>query len=82
MEAIFFAADIVGIVWLLYWAIINDARRPGAPTTGLFAYRETIRNYPQAGTPSSPGGTIRPPTAGAPPPAATKRRPPAARRHR
>jgi hypothetical protein len=50
MEAIFFAIDIVGIILLLYWSIINDDRKPGAPTTGLFAYRETIRRRPAAAT--------------------------------
>ena len=42
MEAIFFAIDIVGMILLLYWSITNDNRKPGTPTTGLFAYRETI----------------------------------------
>lgn len=44
MEAIFFAIDVVGVLLLLYWAIINDMRKPGTPTTGLFAYRETIKS--------------------------------------
>ncbi|WP_340118799.1 hypothetical protein [Pelagibius sp. 7325] len=42
MEAIFFAVDIVAIILLLYWSIINDERKPGQPTTGLFAYRESL----------------------------------------
>lgn len=42
MEAIFFAVDIVAMLLLLYWSIINDERKPGKPTTGLFAYRESL----------------------------------------
>ncbi len=42
MEAAFFAIDIIGVVLLLYWSIMNDRRGPDAPSTGLFAYRETI----------------------------------------
>jgi hypothetical protein len=53
MEAIFFAVDIVGIVLVLYWAIINDDRKPGSPTTGLFAYREFLHRRP----PSNAGRT-------------------------
>jgi len=62
MEAIFFAVDIVGIILVLYWAIINDDRKPGSPTTGLFAYRETLRRpaTPQAGR--TPAGTDHPNT--------------------
>ena len=60
MEAIFFAVDIVGIILLLYWSIINDDRKPGSPTTGLFAYRETIRRRPAAGAGRPTAGTGRP----------------------
>ena len=42
MEAIFFAVDIVAIILLLYWSIINDERRPDEPTTGLFAYYQSL----------------------------------------
>ncbi len=42
MEAAFFAIDIIGVVLLLYWSIMNDRRGPDAPSIGLFAYRETI----------------------------------------
>ncbi len=42
MEAVFFAIDIIGVVLLLYWSIMNDRRGPDAPSIGLFAYRETI----------------------------------------
>ena len=41
MEAAFFAIDIIGVVLLLYWSIMNDRRGPDAPSIGLFAYRET-----------------------------------------
>jgi hypothetical protein len=60
MEAIFFAVDIVGIIWLLYWAIINDDRKPGSPTTGLFAYRETIQGRSAAGAGRPTAGPGRP----------------------
>ncbi len=43
MEAAFFAIDIIGIILLLYWSIMNDELGPDAPTVGLFAYRETIK---------------------------------------
>ena len=43
MEAAFFAIDIIGVVLLLYWSIMNDRRGPDAPSIGLFAYRETIK---------------------------------------
>ncbi len=43
MEAAFFLIDIIGIILLLYWSIQNDELGPGAPTVGLFAYRETIK---------------------------------------
>ncbi len=43
MEAAFFAIDIIGVVLLLYWSIMNDRRGPDAPTVGLFAYREIIQ---------------------------------------
>ena len=43
MEAAFFAVDIIGVVLLLYWSIMNDRRGPDAPSIGLFAYRETIK---------------------------------------
>ncbi len=43
MEAAFFAIDIVGIILLLYWSIMNDKLGPDSPTVGLFAYRETIK---------------------------------------
>ena len=43
MEAVFFAIDIIGVVLLLYWSIMNDRREPDAPSIGLFAYRETIK---------------------------------------
>lgn len=42
MEAAFFAIDIIGVVLLLYWSIMNDRRGPDASSIGLFAYRETI----------------------------------------
>ena len=44
MEAAFFAIDIIGIILLLYWSIVNDKRRPDAPSIGFFAYRETIKH--------------------------------------
>ena len=47
MEAIFFLIDIIAIIWLLYWSIENDRKGPGAPTTGIFAYRETITRRPR-----------------------------------
>ncbi len=43
MEAAFFAIDIIGVVLLLYWSIMNDRRGPDAPSIGLFAYRETLK---------------------------------------
>ncbi len=43
MEGAFFAIDIIGVVLLLYWSIMNDRRGPDAPSIGLFAYRETIK---------------------------------------
>ncbi len=43
MEAALFAIDIIGVVLLLYWSIMNDRRGPDAPSIGLFAYRETIK---------------------------------------
>jgi len=46
MEAIFFAIDIIGVVMLLYWAIVNDDREPGSPTSGIFAYREVTGRRP------------------------------------
>jgi len=46
MEAILFAADIIGVVMLLYWSIVNDDRKPGTPTTGLFAYLEVKGRRP------------------------------------
>ncbi len=42
MESALFAIDIIGIILLLYWSIMNDRRGPDAPSIGLFAYRETI----------------------------------------
>lgn len=42
MEAIFFLIDIVGIVMLLYWSIMNDRQGADAQPTGLFAYRKSI----------------------------------------
>jgi hypothetical protein len=42
MEAIFFAIDIVAVILLLYWSIINDERKPGDPTIGLFAYHQSL----------------------------------------
>jgi hypothetical protein len=42
MEAIFFAIDIVAIIWLVYWSIMNDKRGEDVPLIGLFAYHETI----------------------------------------
>ena len=42
MEAAFFAIDLIGIILLLYWSIMNDKLGPDAPTVGLFAYRETM----------------------------------------
>lgn len=41
MEAIFFLIDIIAVIWLLFWSIVNDRRGPDVPTTGLFAYRES-----------------------------------------
>ncbi len=41
MESAFFVIDIIGIVLLLYWSIMNDRRGPDAPSIGLFAYLET-----------------------------------------
>ena len=43
MEAIFFLIDIIAVILLLYWSIINDRRGPDAPSTGLFAYRTATR---------------------------------------
>ena len=54
MEAAFFAIDIIGVVLLLYWSIMNDRRGPDAPSIGLFAYRETIKR------PSPPAAQERP----------------------
>jgi hypothetical protein len=50
MEAIFFAIDIVAIVWLVYWSIMNENRGEGVPPIGLFAYRETIGRADAAST--------------------------------
>ena len=49
MEAIFFMLDIIGVVLLLFWSIMNDRRGPDAPSIGLFAYRETIRSLAPPG---------------------------------
>ncbi len=53
MESATFAIDIIGIILLLYWSIMNDQRGPDAPSIGLFAYRETIER------PSSPAAQKR-----------------------
>jgi len=50
MEAIFFGIDIIGVVLLLYWAIVNDDHKPGTPTSGLFAYREVTGRRPMKQT--------------------------------
>ncbi len=56
MEAIFFALDVVGIVLVLYWSIVNDRQGPDAPSIGLFAYRKSIgrRAAPRARRMPSP----------------------------
>ena len=43
METAFLVIDIIMVVMLLYWSIMNDGRGPDAPSIGLFAYRETIK---------------------------------------
>jgi hypothetical protein len=70
MEAIFFAIDIVGMVLVLYWSIVNDKRPPGTPTTGLFAYRETNRRRPAESTRRASPPPLR---RGPPPPPRRKR---------
>ena len=55
MEPILFLIDIIAVIVLLYWSIINDQRDSDAPTIGIFAYRKALR----------------PPTPDAPPRAAT-----------
>lgn len=57
MEAIFLLVDIIGIVLLLYWSIVNDGLKPGEPVKGLFAYRNTLRRRPAAD--SKPLTTLR-----------------------
>ncbi|WP_299614805.1 hypothetical protein [Pelagibius sp.] len=49
MEAIFFLIDIIAVILLLYWSIINDQRDPDAPTIGIFAYRRALRPPTPAG---------------------------------
>ncbi len=50
MEAVFFALDIIGMVLLLYWSILNDQREPGDPSIGLFAYRDSTRRRSPSNT--------------------------------
>lgn len=59
MEAIFFALDIIGMVLLLYWSILNDQREPGAPTFGIFAYRDSTRRRPSARARRAPSKPVR-----------------------
>ena len=49
MEAASFAIDIIGVVLLLYWSIMNDRRGANAPSMGLFAYLQpSKRSSPPA----------------------------------
>ena len=67
MEAAFFAIDIIGVVLLLYWSIMNDRRGPDASSIGLFAYRETLdgpTGHPKEDPAERPG---RPPLRGGDP---------------
>jgi hypothetical protein len=62
MEAIFFAVDVVAVIVLLYWSIINDERKPGEPTTGLFAYQQSLaqsREKTKRESPAPPPGPNR-----------------------
>ena len=62
MEAIFFLIDIIAVIWLLFWSIVNDRRGPGVPTSGLFAYRESglHRRAMNSGSTSRPKSALTP----------------------
>ena len=58
MDSLFFGLDIIGIVLVVYWSVMNDKRGHDVLPIGLFAYREhTGRAAKKIGTSSttSPG---------------------------
>lgn len=42
MEAIFYFVDVGIMVLACYWLVKMAGRKPGEPTSGLFAYYETL----------------------------------------
>ena len=42
MEAIFYFVDVGIMVLACYWLVKMGNRKPGEPTSGLFAYYETL----------------------------------------
>lgn len=44
MEAIFYFVDVGIMVVACYWVVKMASRKPGEPTSGLFAYYETLPN--------------------------------------
>ena len=42
MEAVFYFLDVGIMVLACYWLVKMGARKPGEPTSGLFAYYETL----------------------------------------
>lgn len=51
MEAAIYLADLLATLLLMYWAVRSADQPSGAPSTGLFAYRETLK--PGAGKPGA-----------------------------
>ena len=42
MEAAFYFTDVGLTVLVFYWLVKNALRRPGEPTSGLFAYYDVL----------------------------------------
>ncbi len=40
MEAIFLFATLAGVIWVVWWMIVNDNAGNRGPTRGLFALRD------------------------------------------
>lgn len=71
MEAAIYLSDLLATLLLMYWAVRNADQPAGAPSVGLFAYRETLKpearpRVDNAATTLSHSGSPRPEVNGQP----------------
>ena len=74
MDIFPYLSDVLLTVIAAYWFVINNRRRPGSPTTGLFRYHESLDAPPTEPSMPQRPARYRPPAGAAMAPTARVRR--------